>query len=84
MLNDKTAIVGIGQTAFAKQLEPSEAELACTAIKAALDDAGVRASEVDALGSYTMEATQEFEVARNLGMADLTYFSQVGMPPCTE
>jgi len=78
MLKDATAIVGIGETVFAKNLEPSELELACQAIKAALDDAGIRPDEVDALSSYTMEETLEFEVARNLGMGDITFFSQVG------
>src|SRR3989304_7064694 len=78
MLKDKTAIVGIAETRFAKSLEPSELELACQVIKAALDDAGIEPAEVDALGSYTMEQTQEFEVARNLGLGDLTFFSQVG------
>lgn len=78
MLMDATAIVGIGETAFAKNLDPSELELACQAIKAALDDAGIKASEVDALSSYTMEESLEFDVARNLGMGDIHFFSQVG------
>ncbi|MFQ5668577.1 MAG: lipid-transfer protein [Candidatus Binatia bacterium] len=77
MLKDATAIVGIGQTAFARRLEPSELELACMAVKAALDDAGIGPAEVDALGSYTMEGTPEFELARNLGLGDLTFFSKV-------
>lgn len=78
MLKDKAAIVGIGDTGFGKNLEPTELELACQAVKAALDDAGITPSEVDALGSYTMEETTEFEIARNLGMGDITFFSQVG------
>ena len=49
-------------TKFAKQLEPSELELACQVIKGALDDAGIKPSEVDALSSYTMEASLEFDV----------------------
>jgi acetyl-CoA acetyltransferase len=77
MLKDASAIVGIGQTAFAKQLEPTETELACTAVKAALDDAGIDPFEVDALGSYTMEGTEEFDLARNLGFGDIVYFSKV-------
>jgi acetyl-CoA acetyltransferase len=78
MLRDKTAIVGIAETAFAKNLEPSELELSCQVIKAALDDAGIAPEEVDALGSYTMEDTQEVDVARNLGLGDITFFSRVG------
>ena len=78
MLKDRTAIVGIGQTAFAKRLEPSETQLACEAIAAALDDAGIAASEVDALSSYTMETSDEVEIARNVGFGDITFFSQIG------
>src|SRR5438876_1985332 len=53
--------------------------MACQAIKAALDDAGIDPSEVDGLSSYTMELLGiEVEVARNLGLDDVTWFSQVG------
>src|SRR5689334_23406288 len=78
MLKDRTAIVGIGQTRFAKALDGSEKRLACEAITAALDDAGIDPSEVDAMASYTMEATEEVEVAKNIGAGDLTFFSRVG------
>lgn len=77
-MKDQTAIVGIGATPFAKRLEPSETELACIAIRDALDDAGIDPSEVDALASFTMEETDETEVARNLGFGDITFFSKVG------
>ena len=76
MLKDKTAIVGIGQTAFAKNLDSTELNLACEAIKIALDDAGIEPKQVDALGSFTYEETPEFEIARNLGFGDLHYWSQ--------
>ena len=78
MLKDRTAIVGIGQTPFAKRLEGSEKRLACEAIVAALDDAGIAPSEVDAFASYTMEETEEVEVAKSIGAGDLTFFSKVG------
>jgi len=76
MFKDSTAIVGIGQTQFAKLLPQTELELACTAIKIALEDAGIHPSEVDALGSYTFEHTPDYEVARNLGFGELHFFSQ--------
>ncbi|MFT4519851.1 MAG: acetyl-CoA acetyltransferase [Halioglobus sp.] len=78
MIKDKTAIVGIGQTEFSKKLEASELELACTAVLNALDDAGIALSEVDGLASYTQESNSEVEMARNLGLGDITYFGQVG------
>ncbi len=78
MIKDKTAIVGIGQTEFGKKLPQSELELACTAVLNALDDAGIELSEVDGLASYTQESNSETDLARNLGLGDITYFSQVG------
>lgn len=70
--------MGIGQTAFGKGLPDSELSLACQAISAALDDAGVAPSEVDGLSSFTMEPEREQEVARNVGLGDITFFSQIG------
>lgn len=78
MLKDRTAIVGIAETDFAKKLEPSEKELAIQAILGALDDAGIAPSEVDGLASYTLETTDEVEIAKNIGAGDITYFGQVG------
>lgn len=77
-IRDKTAIVGMAQTKFAKNLEGSEKRLACEAIVAALDDAGIHPSEVDALASYTMENTDEVEIAKNIGANDVTFFGQIG------
>jgi acetyl-CoA acetyltransferase len=78
MLKDRTAIAGIGETTFGKLLPSSEERLACEAIVAALDDAGIAPREVDGLCSYTMETTDATEIARNLGAGDITFFSQVG------
>ena len=75
---DATAIAGIAQTAFSKHLEPTEAELACQVIVDACADAGIDPSEIDALCSYTMEATEEVDIARNIGCGEITFFSQVG------
>lgn len=77
-IQDRTAIVGIGQTAFGKGLEDSELSLACQAISLALDDCGIAPSEVDGLASFTMEPNREVDVAKNVGLGDITWFSQVG------
>lgn len=77
-LKDATAIVGIGATPFAKHLLESEKALACRAILAALDDAGIEPREVDGLASYTMEETDEVELAKAVGLGDLTFFSKAG------
>lgn len=77
-IRDRVAVVGIGQTSFGKGLPDSELSLACQAVAAALTDAGIAPSEVDGLASYTMEPNREVDVARNVGLGDITYFSQVG------
>jgi acetyl-CoA acetyltransferase len=77
-IRDRTAIVGIGQTGFGKGLGDSELSLACQAIAAAIDDAGLSPAEVDGLASFTMEAGREVDVARNVGLGEITFFSQVG------
>src|SRR5437870_2554845 len=77
-MKDRTAIVGIGQTAFAKVLPGSELGLACEAIKSALLDAGIQPSEVDGLSSYTAEEHREVDVARSVGLGDITWFAQIG------
>jgi acetyl-CoA acetyltransferase len=76
-VRDRTAVVGIGTTEFAKQLESSERRLALEAIAAALDDAGIAPGEVDGMSCYSMESTEEIDVARNLGFGDVTYFGKV-------
>ena len=71
-------MVGIGQTALGKGLADTELSLACQAIALALDDAGIAPSAVDGLASYTLEPNREVEVARAVGLGDITFFSQVG------
>jgi acetyl-CoA acetyltransferase len=77
-IKNKTAVVGIGQTAFGKGLPDTELSLACQAITMALADAGIAPSEVDGLASFTMEPNREVEVAKNVGLGEITFFSQVG------
>jgi acetyl-CoA acetyltransferase len=73
-----TAIVGIGQTEFSKESGRTEMQLACEAIKAALDDAGLGPGDVDGIVTFTMDSSEEMEVARNLGVGDVTYFDRIG------
>ena len=76
MFKDQTAIVGIGQTEFSKNIDSTELNLACKAIKLALDDAGINPDQVDVLGSFTYEENPEFEISRNLGFGNLHYWTQ--------
>ena len=77
-LRDAAAIVGIGQTEFAKEIDRPEPQLAAEAVWAALQDAAIDPAEVDGLSSFTRESTDEVTLAKTLGFGDVTYFSQVG------
>ena len=72
-LRNRAAIAGIGQTEFSKESGRSELQLACEAAKAALDDAGLAPRDVDGLVTFTMDSSEETEVARNLGIPTLTH-----------
>ena len=76
-LSDRTAIVGIGQTEFSKESGRSELQLACECVKAALDDAGLQPSDVDGLVTFTLDSSEETDIARNLGIDRLSFFSRV-------
>ncbi|MFQ5665435.1 MAG: lipid-transfer protein [Candidatus Binatia bacterium] len=78
VIKDRTAIVGIGQTRFAKGLEDSELSLACQAVAAAIADAGLTPADVDGLAMYSMENGREVEIARNLGLGDISFFCEIG------
>jgi acetyl-CoA acetyltransferase len=72
------AVAGIGATEFSKESGRSELRLAVEAITAALDDAGLAAADVDGLVTFTMDGTAEIAVARELGLDELRFFSQIG------
>ncbi len=74
----RAAIVGIGATEFSKNSGRSELRLAAEAIAAALADAGLRPADVTGLVTFTMDSNAEIAVARELGIGELTFFSQVG------
>jgi acetyl-CoA acetyltransferase len=73
----RTAVVGIGATEFSKQSGRSELRLACEAVSAALDDCGLRPADVDGLVTFTMDTNPEIDVARSLGIPELTFFSRI-------
>src|SRR5579864_656298 len=72
-----TAISGIGATEFSKESGRSELRLAAEAVAAALADAGIEPAEVDGLVTFSADTNPEIEVARTLGMGDLTFFSRI-------
>jgi acetyl-CoA acetyltransferase len=78
VISGAAAIAGIGATEFSKDSGRSELQLAAEATSAALADAGLRPSDVDGLVTFVMDGNAEIAVARELGLGDLSFFSQVG------
>ena len=76
-LHNEAAVAGIGQTTYSKKSGVSELSLATEAVRKAIDDAGLRPSDVDGLVTYTMDSSDEVEVARTVGIGDLTFWSKV-------
>mgnify|MGYP005844476565 CR=1 FL=1 len=77
MSRDRTAvIVGIGQTEFSKNSGRSELQLACEAIKSALDDAGLTPAEVDGLTTFTIDSSEDVDLVRSLGIEGLRFSSR--------
>src|SRR5256885_13479740 len=76
-LRDRTAIAGIGTTEFSKDSGRTELRLACEAVSAALRDAGLAPADVDGMVTFAMDGTDEIEIARSVGIGDLTFFGRV-------
>src|SRR5438093_674567 len=74
-IRDRAAIVGIGQTPFAKHLGRSEYDMAVEAILAACDDAGISPRAIDGVVRYDMETTDEENLLAALGNPCLRSFA---------
>ena len=73
----QTAIAGIGATEFSKDSGRSTLRLAVECAEAAIRDAGLRPEQIDGMVNFTVEENPEIEVARNLGIEELTHFSRM-------
>ena len=73
----ETAIVGIGATEFSKDSGRSELRLAVEAVKAAIADAGIKPSDVVGMVTYSSDTNPDVDIARSLGIGDLTFFSRI-------
>ena len=76
----QAAIVGIGETEYRRWggiADRSELQLACEAIKAACDDAGIDVDEVDGMCSYGGDRNEPSFIQDALGMAGLRFTSMV-------
>jgi 17-hydroxy-3-oxo-4-pregnene-20-carboxyl-CoA lyase len=76
-LLDAAAIVGIGATEFSKDSGRSELRLAIEAVQDAIGDAGLEPDQIDGMVTYTADTNPEIEIARNLGIGELSFFSRI-------
>ena len=76
-LRDVAAVVGIGATEFSKESGRSELRLAVEACELAIADAGLEPAQIDGMVTYTQDTNPEIEIARNLGVGELSFFSRI-------
>jgi acetyl-CoA acetyltransferase len=78
VIRREVAIVGIGQTAYAKALPGTAWQLAVEAVLAACADAGLDVADVDGMGRFSapFEPVTEAMLVRSLGIRELSWFSQ--------
>jgi acetyl-CoA acetyltransferase len=76
-IQDRVAVVGIGQLPFAKDIGRPISDTAVEAIQLALDDAGLDASDVDGMSMLEMEDTHEVSIARRLGVENLRWWDKI-------
>ncbi|SPL97294.1 Acetyl-CoA acetyltransferase-like protein [[Actinomadura] parvosata subsp. kistnae] len=71
---DRTAIAGVGYTPFSKDSGVSTLTLACRAVLAALEDAGLTPDEVDGLATHRVgDSAPPTLVGPALGLSDLSW-----------
>ncbi|MBX6419414.1 MAG: lipid-transfer protein [Nevskia sp.] len=73
----QAAVAGIGATEFSKNSGRSELQLAAECSKAALDDAGLHPADVDGMITFTLDGSDEINLARCLGVKDLAYTTRI-------
>jgi len=73
----KTAIAGIGATEFSKHSGRTTLRLAVECCDAAIHDAGLTPGQIDGMVTFTLDDNDEIDVARSLGLKDVTHFSRL-------
>jgi acetyl-CoA acetyltransferase len=77
---DRTAIVGIGETEYARHggiTDRTEFALCCEAIRRAADDAGIDVKDIDGFSCYAAERHEPVQVQVALGIPELHFSNMV-------
>lgn len=77
LIKNQAAIVGVGQTKFSRDSQRDELDMACEAIKAAVDDAGLKTEDIDGMEMFTIDRLAMPTVVSSLGMKNLRFTSEV-------
>ena len=74
-LRGRVAIAGIGESIYYRRGESPDPEfvLACRAIRAACDDAGIDVTDVDGFASYSNDRNEPSRLAAALGLRELRF-----------
>lgn len=73
----EAAVAGIGATEFSKASGRSELQLAAECSLAACEDAGVNPADIDGMITFTIDNSDEVNLARCLGVKDLAYTTRI-------
>lgn len=76
-IRDNAAIVGVGQTEYTRNSGRDELDMACEAIKAAVEDAGLTMADIDGLEAFTLERTSMPTLVGALGIPNLRFTSEI-------
>jgi len=76
-IKNQTAIAGIGATEFSKKSGKSDLQLSAEAVKAALDDCGLTPRDVDGMTTFSLDFSDEIQVAQAVGIPQLKLFSRI-------
>ena len=76
LVGGRTAIAGIGQTAYGKGFGRTELDLACEAIVNACADAGFPVPAIDGLVSYHVEQVSEEALVGTLGIENCSFMAR--------
>lgn len=75
---DQCAVVGIGATDFSKNSHRSDLTLATQAALAAIEDAGLKVTDIDGIVRCSHDTVYAHDLADSLGVPNMTYWSDVG------